>query len=45
MHAGGRLFRKPADIRSAIGDTSAVNHDGQVAAVIEDHVQRLAVGK
>ena len=45
MHAGGGLFREAADARPAAGDTSRVDHGRQVAAVVEDQVQRLAVGE
>ena len=44
MDAGGRLLGNAADIGEQFRE-AIVNHFGQVAAVIQDHVQRLAVGK
>ena len=44
MDAGGRLFGQAADAREQLG-ILLVDHRGQVAAVVEDQVQRLAVGE
>ena len=44
MHARGGLFREAADAGEQLGEL-VVDHGGQVAAVVEDHVERLAVGE
>ena len=44
MDAGGRLFGEAADVAEQLGEL-VVDHGGQVAAVVEDHVQRLPSGK
>ena len=44
MHAGGRLFGKAANVFQQLGK-SLVDHGGQVAAVVENQVQRFAVGE
>ena len=44
VHAGGGLFGQAADAGEQLG-ILLVDHGGQVAAVVEDHVQRLAVGE
>src|SRR5690606_24514934 len=43
MHAGRRLFGEATDPFEQFG-ILVVNHGGQIAAVIEDHVERLPVG-
>src|SRR5690606_2312063 len=43
MHAGRRLFGEATDPFEQFG-ILVVDHGGQIAAVIEDHVQRLTVG-
>ncbi len=44
MDAGGRFFATGPDVAEQFGEL-VVDHVGQVAAVVQDHVQRLAVGE
>lgn len=43
VHSGGRLLRQAADVLDVLG-VLLVDDVGQVASVVEDHVQGLAVG-
>ncbi len=44
VHSGGGLLAEPLDVLQVLG-VLLVDEVGQVAAIVQDHVQRLAVGE
>ena len=45
MDTGSGLFRQAADVAQQMAIPFFVYHRGQVAAIVDDHVQRFSIGK